>query len=455
MKNKIAWSDIALLLFSTLVTLMIALLLIRWLQPSLLGIADDLILVQSSREKPPFYELVFDKESLEINLAKGPDPVIPDPVVKGRGKPLMPDHGILGPNDLLGFRNLTVPNTADIIVIGDSQTYGNNALITNNWPSSLQVMLPAGTSVYSMATGGWGALQYFYAFAKSLAFMPKVIIVAFYTGNDPLESFNMAYGSDHWATFRVDPNLDKSDVPGASFPAPPEEQWAVTFSDGISTVFTPELRHVSNKKHPAVDAGYAIMTQVAQVIADKAGTSRIIPVFTIIPTKEYVYASRVEREGIAPDPEYQALVTDEHNRIQDFSAALAAINNAVYVDIVADLQNAALENVQLYPSGTNGHPVRYGYRVIAQSIHAAIAGYFENINPGYYLSLSSNQLQTLVYLDGNDFWVVDVLPGQEQELNKLSLPSIRSENLYRYNFSGHLDIRNLEILQQVRNSGQW
>src|SRR2546428_394876 len=33
-----------------------------------------------------------------------------------------------------GFRNREVPETADIVVIGDSQTYGNTATMEDSWP---------------------------------------------------------------------------------------------------------------------------------------------------------------------------------------------------------------------------------------------------------------------------------------------------------------------------------
>ena len=74
MKKKIERSELILILISTLVTLLLAMLVIRWIQPSLLGIADDLVLVQSSEEIPPFYELVFDEKSLAIDPVDVSDP---------------------------------------------------------------------------------------------------------------------------------------------------------------------------------------------------------------------------------------------------------------------------------------------------------------------------------------------------------------------------------------------
>ena len=43
--------------------------------------------------------------------------------------------------------------------------------------------------MYSMAVGGWGAVQYLDMFTKAARFRPHTVIIAFYSGNDPLESF--------------------------------------------------------------------------------------------------------------------------------------------------------------------------------------------------------------------------------------------------------------------------
>ncbi|MCZ6802463.1 MAG: hypothetical protein O7D86_00605 [Proteobacteria bacterium] len=61
MKIKITRSDFLLLLISIILTVLIALALIRWLAPTLLGIPGDLVLVQSNKEVPPYYENIFRK----------------------------------------------------------------------------------------------------------------------------------------------------------------------------------------------------------------------------------------------------------------------------------------------------------------------------------------------------------------------------------------------------------
>jgi len=201
--------DYLLLIVSVVLSLIVSLAIIRELAPSLLGFPDDLVLVQSSEEVVPFYEVVFD-----VNAHISMEALLKDPGVVNRAHPLYPDRFSWGPNDILGFRNRSVPNRADIVIIGDSQTYGDNAPLAENWPSYFSGALYNDKLIhYSMATGGWGPVQYLDMMYNAPLFMPKAVIVAFYTGNDPLEGFIVAYGVDRWKSLRLDSSLDKGDAP--------------------------------------------------------------------------------------------------------------------------------------------------------------------------------------------------------------------------------------------------
>jgi len=353
------------------VTLLLALLVIRWLAPGLLGIPTDLQLVQVSKTLPPFYEVVFNGEDLQSGKF-----MLQDPRTRVRARQLYPDSFGMGPHDVLGFRNRAVPDVADIVTIGDSQTYGNNAVLDENWPSQMQHKLATqDASVYSMATGGWGAVQYLDMFLNATVFKPRVVIVAFYTGNDSLESFQMAYGVEHWAALIPDPSISRSDGPAITFPAPENEWWPVTFSDGLKTVFTPTLRLGSNQDHPAVNAGYAIMADVAKRISAAAQPLKLPLVFTIIPTKELVYARKVEQDKLEPPADYLALLEREQQNIAQLGTSLKALPDTVYVDVVTPLQQAALGDTPLYPQDINGHPVAAGYEVIADTLARAVKEY--------------------------------------------------------------------------------
>jgi len=356
--------EFLLLLASVAATLAVALGLIRWLAPGLLGVPADLALVQVDRKLPPFYEGIFRSADL-----KSEQFLLQDPLTRVRARPFYPPLGGMGPHDLLGFRNRSVPRVADIVVIGDSQTYGNNAAIDDNWPSRLGRGLGGRRPVvYNMSVGGWGAVQYLYMFTNATVLQPHVVIVAFYTGNDPLESFAMAYGSELWAGLRPDPALRGKDAPAVTFPAPESEWWPVTFEDGTRTVFTPTLRLASNQDHPAVDAGYAIMAAAARRISELAGPFPLQLVFTVIPTKELAYARKVARDGLAPPPDYRTLVRREQRHIEQLAGLLDGLPKARYVDVVGPLQEAALGTARLYPENINGHPLPAGYGVIARAL---------------------------------------------------------------------------------------
>lgn len=107
-----------------------------------------------------------------------------------------------------GFRNPSIPQSADIVALGDSQTYGFNALSADSWPSKLEKL--GGRSVYNMGMGGYGPAQYYYLTDKALSFHPKLIIVGFYVGNDISDACNV-FSLDYWKNFAKDNKLDIND----------------------------------------------------------------------------------------------------------------------------------------------------------------------------------------------------------------------------------------------------
>jgi hypothetical protein len=216
--------------------------------------------------------------------------------------------------------------------------------------------LPGAPIVYSMAVGGWCAVEYLEIMPKAVLLQPRVIILEFYTGNDPLDSFRLAYSNDRWLDLRPDPTLRSSDVPWVPFPAPQSEWWTANFSDRVMMTFTPKVRYSSNSDQPAPRAGYRIMLEAARRIAAIAAGASIKMVFTIIPTKELAYAKKVANNNIAAIDDYQLLVTAEAKNIGELAARFRELPGATYVDLVTPLQDAALGPVGLYPEGPDGHP---------------------------------------------------------------------------------------------------
>ncbi len=356
---------------SVVITLLVSLGLIRWLAPGLLGLSSDLQLVQIDKKVPPFYEGVFRRDDIQSK-----DFLLKDPLTRVRGRPFLKSStGILGPHDILGFRNHRVLNVADVVTIGDSMTYGNNVRLEENWPSVLQQHLGSRKmDVYNMSTGGWAAVQYLDMFTNAVLFQPGVIVVAFYTGNDPVESFQAAYGIESWHWLIPDAALSKADLPRVEYPPPESAKWHVAFSNGEKIVLTPALRLASNMDNPAISAGYDIMARVAREISEQAGKLDIRVVFTIIPTKELVYARKIKLEGLDAPDDYTRLVKRETGNLQMLADVIRALPDAGYIDVLGPLQEAALSTPALYPPGDNGHPLTAGYRVIGDTIANAVDG---------------------------------------------------------------------------------
>lgn len=397
--------DLLLTLGVTIATLAISLAGIRLFMPQLLRIAPDLQVVELDERIPAFYENVFNAKSDWHEDGY----LYNDPITMVRAPPFYPDLVEAGPNDVLGFRNRSVPNVADIIAIGDSQTYGNNAPLEGNWPSWMRKAIAEKRPVvYAMATGGWGAVQYLDMFRHAKRFQPRIVIVAFYTGNDSLDSFQAAYNIEQWSSLRVDPSLDRTAMSSIIVPKAAEDLWPVWFRDGVKTVFTPGRRLASNDtRNGAARVGYEIMAEVARTIAAEAsGKTRVV--MTIIPTKELVYAPRLEQEKIALPPRFSNLIQAEKLNIQRLSATLQELADVIYVDVVTPLQRAALGSEQLYPDNDSGHPAEGGYKVIGDAVAKTVAPLLPESPQGLVAVMDESQQHYQLYLvTEGDLWDIN------------------------------------------------
>jgi hypothetical protein len=116
------------------------------------------------------------------------DPIIIDPILGHRPNPRHPEH------DKKGFRNASLPARVDIVALGDSQTYGTGVPRENAWPQQLATM--AGIKVYNMAFGGYCPVQSLLLLEEALEMKPKIVVEAFYAGNDLYEAFAIVYSGN-------------------------------------------------------------------------------------------------------------------------------------------------------------------------------------------------------------------------------------------------------------------
>lgn len=358
-----------LLLASGGLTLALALIAIRSFAPGLLGIALDRQIVQLDKQVPAFYDGVFRMDGFVPEK-----PLVPDPLTGHRFPVAIPENGKQwAPYDLLGFRNRRIPSVADVVTLGDSQTFGLNVAIHRNWPYSLQARLANKRGVvYDMSAEGWGPVQYMYMFEKAMFFHPRVVVVAFYTGNDARDAAHMVYSMNPWAELRQFPRLPK--LPPSAWPPKPEDIWQVTLGDGRRVSLTPKLRLSANDRDfAAIPEGYRLMGEAARRMDQVAGEQGVHVVFTVLPTKETTYATLFEADGITPPPAYTKLVDHEAQSTSELAQVISTLAHSSYVDVVTPLQAATLRGEQLYPLGPDGHPREPGYQVIAGAIAEVVA----------------------------------------------------------------------------------
>src|SRR5215470_14187355 len=134
------------------------------------------------------------------------------------GDPILgwvPSPSAMAGFDKWGFRNPKVPESSDIVAVGDSHTYGNTARMRDSWPYVLN--RETGRRVYNMGLGGYGPNQYYYLTKnKALQLKPKVIIWGLYMGDDFDNAYSITYGLDYWASQRgmsfknVDANITQA-----------------------------------------------------------------------------------------------------------------------------------------------------------------------------------------------------------------------------------------------------
>jgi hypothetical protein len=251
---------------------------------------------------------------------------------------------------------------------------------------------------------------------------------------------------------RIEPSLDKDDAPTFSFSkpsSPPSHYWSVSFKDGISTVFFPYVRNLSNKDSPVADVGYKIMAKVAGVITEIGRERGIEVVFTIIPTKELVYSGKVEEDGIEPPQEYLSLVRNEKQRIESLKSKILSFRGARYIDVVRPLQLAALAGESIYPSNGNGHPVSAGYSIIGQAIAIGTTDLFSDAvldKPGVYGIRYQDEILPYIYNEGVLTRLLDYAHAEKMgfSVNKVDIPVMDDSD-----YAGKVKVEGAVVIKDI------
>ena len=397
----------------------------------------DLQMVQLDERVPDFYWNVF-----RPNDQQAVDMLVNDPVVHVRGKPFFPALHAVGPHDVLGFRNPFTPRAAELVVIGDSQTYGNNALWHESWPAQLETELGLNRgNLYSMATGGWSLPQYLSMISKAVRFQPKAILIAIYTGNDPLETFRLVYSSSVWKRLRTDSEVNLKMIPKA--PPVTEDIYSVILPDIGEVKFTPGRRFLSNdRESKVVQVGYAIIDKILGEIDNFAANSGIDVFVTIIPTKEYIYSPLLEKHIKDINPVFQHLVRDERGWIEYLQGRIEELPELEFLELHSALRSASGKVELLYPTNENGHPYPPGYNLIAQVLASKLKGRFPRLKDGVYRAKQYGEDQLYLFREGKLYWIQGMNTFEGNGWQVSDLKDVSSRELSNYTISGRINAVN-------------
>ena len=309
-----------------------------------------------------------------------------------------------GGHDAWGFRNARRPETADIVCIGDSMTYGVIVPASESWPVILAKL--SGESVYNMSLGGYGPIQYLYLLQNlAVKLRPRIVIVGFYFGNDLLDVYLMGRSNKHWSKYNVGTaNLTQGGE--LIYPRGPGKflgglrDW-LSRNSMLYTLVTErsifdlirdreltaqgasnsDLIRYRDEKHqvtfnlavrflnlgdPRLQNAMQVTGQIMsdmQSVAEKNGTRLIIALF---PTKERVYGKLIQQAGYREKYPRLADTLDQEDRARVWMINLLRQLRIETVDLLP-AQEAAVSDHDLYPLA-DPHPNKYGTGVIAQAI---------------------------------------------------------------------------------------
>lgn len=321
-----------------------------------------------------------------------------------------------GGHDSWGFRNSDVPDSADIVAIGDSHTYGNCARMSESWPHVLARL--SGHSVYNLGMGGYGPNQYFYLLeSKAFKLNPKIVICGLYMGDDFDNAFRITYDLDYWTDYRKGEFEKKnSDIwESSSSPHPTlnkrlrvwlsqnsvlyrltvhgllqklkariqmdnaERLYAsssvVNFPElGRKEAFSPGgLLEGLDQNRDSVREGMRLTLEFLRRMQSATCGRSVRFVVAIIPTKESIFADFLTKRSDYKFAETikSVIANEELARSQVISELQQA--KIEYVDLLPGMKAAALTERIHIESPADMHPNKSGYRVIARELASVVA----------------------------------------------------------------------------------
>jgi lysophospholipase L1-like esterase len=313
-----------------------------------------------------------------------------------------------GAHDKLGYRNKTVPDTAEVVAIGDSHTYGISARANESWPGALGSM--TGKTVYNVSLGGYGPAEYLYLMETEASRSIRRYYRLLY-GNDIKDSFTAVYSVDRWKDMRK-PEFESLPETGES---EDEEGFSYGIGDwlagnsvlyrlvsssfigddlrqarrirrgqqivmledeksGISTGFTPDQRlRGLDLGRADVREGLRLSLEFFGRMNELARKNGIEFLVVIIPTKETVFAEYIEGNKALPASDKIDYLIENERQADTAVKSYFDEHGIHYVDALPPLSQSAVTE-QIYPNNFGGHENKNGYRIIAETIKKYLDG---------------------------------------------------------------------------------
>ena len=326
--------------------------------------------------------------------------------------PVIERHPILGhahaPGrgqlDDWGFRNRRVPERADVVCLGDSQTYGTNIHHQDSFPSVLAGL--SGLEVYNMSLGGYGPIQFLAMTERALSLEPETIVVGFFFGNDLVDAHRFA-GLETWKHLS-DPELTYPVPDDVNFGDRRSLNLTMALIDGlieksrllesvthqlklglkanpfftdlywqdgqprsyeqgkIRTVFAPAYRQKQvDLKQPAVRDGLRITGHCFDAMRDLCAERDVELALLFIHSKEYYYHEFLKSRG-EPEAAMLAGVGEAEAEVTELMLELARRANMTIVDPEPEVLHSLDNDTPLWPPGPDGHLNREGCRLLAE-----------------------------------------------------------------------------------------
>ena len=305
--------------------------------------------------------------------------------------------------DQNGFRNSKILQTADIVVLGDSHTYGVNVKSIDSFPQQLSKM--AGLEVYNFGVSGYGALHYNYLFDYALELEPKFIIIALYPPNDLVDICNSIKNVDYWKKWAIDNGFNPNEcgiykiVENKKYPIfnyinslfkktaigsftnllyTNLYKYKINLSNSsvvINDTINPTIikykrianhKNCMNMSHDKILKGFEILKRTIEIAKRKTDSKNIDLIIGIIPSKERVYYDYIINKGYKLPNDYHELVKYENSLVNKLVTFFNDLN-IKNVDIGPKMSDS-INRKNIYLNSDNGHPNANGYNIYANSI---------------------------------------------------------------------------------------